>query len=71
MDLWIRSQDREKLINAKCIYADGREIRGLFCSGTTGLAVKTMNKNQNANRDFIGIELDKEYFDIAKERIGE
>ena len=39
-------------------------------SGTTGLAVKTMNKKQNANRDFIGIELDKEYYDIAKERIG-
>jgi modification methylase len=32
-------------------------------SGTTGVACKY------ANRDFIGIELDKEYFDIAKERI--
>lgn len=38
-------------------------------SGTTGLAVKIMNKEQNANRDFIGIELDETYFNIAKERI--
>lgn len=33
-------------------------------SGTTGVACK------NLNRDFIGIELDKEYFEIAKKRIG-
>ena len=32
-------------------------------SGTTGVACK------NLNRNFIGIELDKEYFEIAKERI--
>lgn len=32
---------------------------------TTGVACK------NLNRDFIGIELEKEYFDIAKARIGE
>lgn len=32
-------------------------------SGTTGVACK------NLNRNFIGIELDKEYFDIAKKRI--
>jgi site-specific DNA-methyltransferase (adenine-specific) len=32
-------------------------------SGTTGLAAK------NLNRDFIGIELDETYFNIAKERI--
>lgn len=32
-------------------------------SGTTGLACKLLN------RDFIGIELDQEYYDIAKERI--
>lgn len=38
-------------------------------SGTTGLAVIEMNKQQNVNRDFIGIELDKEYFEIAKERL--
>lgn len=33
-------------------------------SGTTGVACKKLN------RDFIGIELDKEYFEKAKERIG-
>jgi site-specific DNA-methyltransferase (adenine-specific) len=32
-------------------------------SGTTGVACK------NLDRDFIGIELDKEYFDIAVSRI--
>ena len=34
-------------------------------SGTTGVACK------NLNRKFIGIELSKEYFEIAKERINE
>lgn len=38
-------------------------------SGTTGLAVINMNKKQNANRNFIGIEIDEKYFNIAKERI--
>lgn len=33
-------------------------------SGTTGVACKKLNRN------FIGIELDKKYFEIAKERIG-
>ena len=32
-------------------------------SGTTGIACKELE------RDFIGIELDKEYFEIAKNRI--
>ena len=32
-------------------------------SGSTGVAAK------NTNRKFIGIELDKNYFDIAKKRI--
>ena len=34
-------------------------------SGTTGVACK------NLNRNFIGMELDKEYFEIAKKRIAE
>ena len=34
-------------------------------SGTTGVAAK------NLNREFIGIELDKNYFDMAKKRIEE
>ena len=34
-------------------------------SGTTGVACK------NLDRDFIGIELDENYFNIAKERIGD
>ena len=34
-------------------------------SGTTGVACK------NLNRNFIGIELDKNYFEIAKDRINE
>ena len=38
-------------------------------SGTTGLAVLEMNEQQNVNRKFVGIELDKEYFEIAKKRI--
>ena len=33
-------------------------------SGSTGVACK------NLNREFIGIELDEKYFNIAKERIG-
>ena len=33
--------------------------------GTTGISCKKMN------RDFIGIELDKNYYDIAEKRINE
>ena len=36
---------------------------GFMGSGTTGVACV------NTNRNFIGIELDKNYFEIAKERI--
>lgn len=36
----------------------------ILSSGTTGVACK------NLNRDFIGIELDEKYFEIAKDRIG-
>lgn len=38
-------------------------------SGTTGVAVMEMNKEQNTNRSFIGIELDEEYYKVACERI--
>ncbi len=38
-------------------------------SGTTGLAVLEMNKEQGVKRDFIGIELDAEYYEIAKDRL--
>ena len=40
-------------------------------SGTTGVAVLEMNKEQNVNRDFIGIEIDEEYYNIAKNRMGD
>lgn len=52
----------EDLIN---IHSDGGQtILDLFMgSGTTGLACK------NLNRKFIGIELDQDYFDVAKNRI--
>lgn len=38
-------------------------------SGTTGAAVLAMNEEQGANRKFIGIELDPEYYKICKERL--
>ena len=34
-------------------------------SGSTGVACKSLNRN------FIGVEINKEYFDVARERIGE
>lgn len=40
-------------------------------SGTTGLAVLEMNKEQNVNRKFIGIEIDSKYFNIAHDRIND
>lgn len=38
-------------------------------SGTTLLAVKIMNEEQNANRKYIGIEIDPEYHKIAVDRL--
>ncbi len=38
-------------------------------SGTTGVAVAEMNDEQGAHRDFVGIELDIDYFNIANNRI--
>lgn len=40
-------------------------------SGTTGAAVLEMNKQQGANRGFIGIEIDEDYFEIARNRLTE
>ena len=37
----------------------------IIFNGTTGVACK------NLNRNFIGIELDETYFNIAKQRINE
>lgn len=50
-----------------CTYTKENEIVLDFTmgSGSTGVACK------NTNRDFIGIELDKKYFDMAKKRIEE
>ena len=47
-------------------YTDENEtvLDNCMGSGTTGVACK------NLNRNFIGIELDKTYFEIAKDRIG-
>ena len=43
---------------------EGETVLDFTCgSGTTGVACK------NLNRDFIGIELDENYYNIAKERI--
>ena len=38
-------------------------------SGSTGKAVMYENKERDCNYDFIGIELDKEYYKIAEARI--
>ena len=40
-------------------------------SGTTMVAVEEMNKEQNANRQFIGIEIDYDYYMIAEKRMRE
>ena len=38
-------------------------LDGFMGSGTTGVAAKELGRN------FIGIEIDKEYYEIAKKRI--
>lgn len=38
-------------------------------SGTTAIAVIEMNNEQKANRKFIGIEIDEDYYNIAKNRV--
>lgn len=48
---------------------DATIIDPFMGSGTTGVAVLSMNKRQNASRKFIGIEIDETYYNIAKGRI--
>lgn len=38
-------------------------------SGTTGVAVEELNRDEDYNLSFYGIELDEGYFNISKERI--
>lgn len=52
----------ERIIKA-CSNTDDIVLDNFMGSGTTGVACK------NLNRNFIGIELDETYFNIAKERI--
>lgn len=53
----------EKIL--KTLSNEGDVVLDMFIgSGTTGVACF------NTNRNFIGIEMDEKYFDIAKERIG-
>lgn len=50
----------------KMVTREGQTVLEPFMgSGTTGVACK------NINRNFIGIELQKDYFEIAKKRIGD
>lgn len=49
------------MIDLKC--GDCLELMKDIPSGSTGIACV------NTNRNFIGIELDENYFNIAKERI--
>ena len=45
---------------------EGETVLDFTCgSGTTGVACK------NTNREFIGIELDEKYFEIAKKRLAQ
>lgn len=54
----------ETLIN-QCVGTNGTVLDLFMGSGTTGVACKKLKRN------FIGIELDKKYFDIAEKRINE
>ena len=54
MERFVRNSSKEGDIVLDCFMG----------SGTTGVACK------NLKRNFIGIELSKEYFDIASDRIG-
>ena len=80
-DVWrikpINFTDKNKLHNAqkpvelceKAILNSSKENETVLDTfmgcGTTGVACKKLNRN------FIGIELDKKYFDIAEKRINE
>ena len=55
MELYVGNSTKEGDIVLDCFMG----------SGSTGVACK------NLNRNFIGIEIDENYFNIAKERIGE
>jgi len=52
----------ERIVGIGC-YENGIVLDPMMGSGTTGVACK------NLGRDFIGIELDEKYFEIAKQRI--
>lgn len=74
-NLWNIKRERNKDIKAgfpkelvkriiKDFVSENSTVLDTFMgSGTTGVACKLLNRN------FIGIELDKKYFDIAKQRI--
>ena len=55
MEIFIEASSKENDIVLDCFMG----------SGTTGIAAK------RNNRKFIGIEIDKKYFDIAEKRINE
>ena len=55
MEIFIESSSKENDVVLDCFMG----------SGTTGIAAK------RNNRKFIGIEIDKKYFDIAEKRINE